>query len=127
MLGLNLSGLFIYHITGGFNVFHALAILNLALLVVGVAQVLRRPRWRNWRWRHYQYMCWSYVALLAGASNEAFVRLSPLRQLKSDTTTWLPLIVALAIVAVSGLIIVRRQPDRLGEFAARRDGGGEAD
>jgi hypothetical protein len=116
MLCLNLSGFFIYHITGGFNLFHVVAIINLVLLAVGVAQVVYRARWRNWLWRHYQYMCWSYAALLAGASNEAFVHIPPLRRLKSETTNWLPLFAAVAIVVGAALVIARRQQQMLERY-----------
>jgi len=116
MLCLNLSGFCIYHITGGFNLFHVVAIINLVLLAVGVAQVIYRTRWRNWLWRHYQYMCWSYVALLTGASNEAFVRIPPLRRLKSETTNWLPLMAAVAIMVGAALIITGRQKRALERY-----------
>ena len=73
MTAVNLSSLWIYNLTGGPNVFHALAAGSLAMVAVGWVQVLRRRG--RWLWRHYQYMAWSYVGLLAATTNEAFVRL----------------------------------------------------
>src|SRR5262249_4631763 len=67
MVCLNVSSLAIYRLTGGFNTFHALAVLSLATVGVGVAQA--RWRGRDWQWRHYQYMSWSYVGLLAASCN----------------------------------------------------------
>lgn len=111
MLGLNLSAFGIYHLTGGFNLFHLLAGLSLATLAVGWLQVLNRRRWRKWLWRHYQYMSWSYVGLVAATSNEAFVRLAPLKRLTAETTSALPLI-ALAGILVLAAILVRAKQTR---------------
>ncbi len=80
MICVNGLGLAIFHLTGGFNVFHLLAILNLAIIEVAILHIVYRRRMRNWLWRHYQYMSWSYVGLLAGAVNEAMVRVPFLNQ-----------------------------------------------
>ena len=71
MICLNVSALAIYRLTGGFNIFHALAVLNLAIITVAIAHFFRRRGSRKWLWRHYQYMAWSYVGLTAATVNEA--------------------------------------------------------
>src|SRR5258708_16656837 len=81
MVCLNVTALCVYHLTAGFNMFHVLAVLNLAMIALGVIHILRRRRMRNWLWRHYQYMAWSYVALLAATVNEALVRMPFLSRL----------------------------------------------
>jgi uncharacterized membrane protein len=109
MACLNGSALGLYHLTGGFNVFHALAVFSLAMVAAGVVQALGRRRWRRWLWRHYQYMAWSYVGLLAATCNEAFVRVPPLQRLAAGTAGSLPLLVMAALVAASGVVIFTLQ------------------
>ena len=116
MTSLNVTALRLYNLTGGFNTFHLLAVFSLATLAVGVAQVLGRGRWRKWMWRHYQYMAWSYVGLLAATCNEAFVRLPPLRQIAARTAAPLPLLVMLAIVALSAMVIFAMQARVLARY-----------
>ena len=70
MVCLNVSALDLYHLTGSFNIFHVLAVLNVAIILVGISHFLRRRRPRKWLWRHYHYMAWSYVGLLAATLNE---------------------------------------------------------
>ncbi len=109
MACLNGSALALYNLTGGLNIFHALAVVNLVMVAAGVAQVLGRHRWRKWLWRHYQYMAWSYVGLLAATVNEAFVRVSPLQQLTAVVGWPLPLLVMAVVVAAAGAVIFALQ------------------
>ena len=74
MLGLNLTGLFIYRLTGGFNFFHAAALISLACVLAGLAPVLlRRPRkgWLHW---HGGVMSGAYIGLVAAAVSEVVTR-----------------------------------------------------
>jgi uncharacterized membrane protein len=104
MVGLNLTALGIYNLTGRFNLFHFTALLSLAMVLVGWAQVLFRRRLRNWLYRHYVYMCWSYVALVAASFNEGFVRLTPLKALVHSAGSWV-IKVAQAIIFFSPAIL----------------------
>ena len=110
------SALFIRRLTGRFNLFHVLAVLSLAMVCGGVAQVVFR-RGRRWLWRHYQYMCWSYVGLLAATANEACVRVPALRSLTARSGGWPPLIASGAIVAASAAVIALNQRRVLAPFA----------
>ncbi len=109
MACLNGSALALYHLTGGFNTFHALAVFSLVTVAGGVVQVLGRRRWPRWLWRHYQYMAWSYVGLLAATANEAFVRLRPLQKLTAGSAVPLPLLGMAGLVALSGAVIFGMQ------------------
>jgi hypothetical protein len=54
-------------------------------------------------------MSWSYVGLLAATSNEAFVRVGPLKRLAGEANSWPPLAVMAGILVLSGLVIWSRQ------------------
>jgi uncharacterized membrane protein len=74
MLALNLTGLLIYRLTGGFNFFHATALFSLACLVTGLLPVvLRRPK-KSWLRLHGSFMSGSYVGLVAAAVSEVVTR-----------------------------------------------------
>ncbi|MFI5235275.1 MAG: hypothetical protein ACHQXA_06135 [Gemmatimonadales bacterium] len=75
LFSVNAIALTIYRGDGSFGVFHLLAIVNLAILLVGFgAAFLRRPR-GAWLPYHYYFMGWSYVGLCAAAGAEIGVRL----------------------------------------------------
>jgi len=105
----------LYNLTGRFNTFHALAILSLATVTIGVVQVRRRGP--KWMWRHYQYMAWSYVGLLAATCNEAFVRVPALQRLAASSSVSLPLLAMLLVVAVSGMLIFASQKRVMSRYA----------
>jgi uncharacterized membrane protein len=116
MAVVNVTALCIYRLTGGFNLFHALSIVILVMVVIGLAQVARRSRPRRWLWRHYQYMCWSFVGLLAATNNEAFIRVPALVGLAERTTRALPLIATAGLVAICAAVIFRRQAATLARY-----------
>jgi uncharacterized membrane protein len=103
------SALLIRHLTGRFNLFHALAVVSLAMVLGGVAQVVLRRRIRRWLWRHYQYMSWSYVGLLAATANELCVRVPALKAMTSRSRGWLPVAASAVIVGTSALVIACSQ------------------
>jgi uncharacterized membrane protein len=114
MIGLNVAGLGIYHLTGHFNLFHFTAILNLALVLIGWFQVILRRRLRRWLYRHYVYMCWSYTALVAAAINESFVRISPLKELVRQAGNWVIIVTQVILILVAAIVIKRNQGRMVG-------------
>ncbi|MDQ3005818.1 MAG: DUF2306 domain-containing protein [Chloroflexota bacterium] len=75
MLGLNISALFIYQLTGHFGPFHGAALASLITLIAGfIPAFLHFPRGR-WLEFHYEFMNWSYVGLIAAGVSEAATRL----------------------------------------------------
>ena len=75
MLGLNISALFIYRLTGNFGPFHGAALASLLTLIAGfIPAYLRLPEGR-WLELHYEFMNWSYVGLVAAGVSEATTRL----------------------------------------------------
>ena len=72
---IDVTALTIYNLFGRFGVFHVLALINLAALLLGFAAVfLKRPR-MAWLAYHYYFMGWSYVGLCAAAGSEIGVRI----------------------------------------------------
>jgi uncharacterized membrane protein len=118
MLGLNIAALGIYNLTGHFNFFHFTAILSLVMVFTGWVQVLLRRRLRNWLYRHYIYMSWSYVALVAAAVNEGFVRLNPLKSLVRQTGNWLIIVTQIVLLCIAAIFINRKKADMLARFEA---------
>lgn len=117
MIGLNAAALGIYHLTGHFNLFHITAILSLVLVMVGWMQVMFRRRWRKWLYRHYVYMSWSYVALVAAAFNESFVRVAPLKAIVRERGNWIIIATQAVLVAVAALLINANKKQMLGSLA----------
>ncbi|HNO83382.1 MAG TPA: DUF2306 domain-containing protein [Anaerolineales bacterium] len=75
MLGLNITALFIYQLTGHFGPFHGAALASLLTLLAGfVPAYLRLPHGR-WLEFHYEFMNWSYVGLIAAGVSEVATRL----------------------------------------------------
>jgi uncharacterized membrane protein len=119
MLGLNVTALFIYRLTGGFGLFHAFALFALFTLGMAMWTVLaRRPR-EGWMEAHATWMSWSYVGLLAAAVSETATRvlmpvLAPNLGGAAIGAFWLLVGVAtFAVVFVGRRMIVRRLPDAL--------------
>ena len=72
-----LTALTIYA-TGHFRIFHGMAIVTLAFVLLGVFAARRQAR-RGWALTHVTCMVVSYYMLVGGAVNEAFLRI-PLLQ-----------------------------------------------
>jgi uncharacterized membrane protein len=101
MLGLNISALLIYRLTGDFGPFHGMALASLLTLIAGfVPAYLHLPRGR-WLEFHYQFMNWSYVGLVAAGVSEVGVRV--------PSAPFWPAVAAstLIIFAVGGILIAR--------------------
>jgi len=107
MLGLNVTALLIYRVTGKFNFFHAAALFSLMCIFIGIGSVvLLRPK-KLWLERHAYFMGGSYVGLVAAAASEVTSRVPgwPLGVAVGLTTT---------IVVSSGVVfLLRRTPPAL--------------
>jgi uncharacterized membrane protein len=101
MLGLNISALLIYRLTGHFGPFHGAALASLLTLIAGfVPAYLRLPNGR-WLELHYEFMSWSYVGLVAAGASEALTRLP-------SAPFWPAVFVStLAVFTIGGTLIGR--------------------
>lgn len=107
MVGLNVSALLVYDLTGSFGPFHVMAIASMAGVLIGIGYVrLRRPR-SGWRHLHGTWMSWSYVGLLAAAASEAATRLP------ESPFWWMVLLASGAVLALGALLILRLLPRAL--------------
>jgi uncharacterized membrane protein len=114
MLGLNVTALLIYRLSGTFGPFHVAALLSLLTVIAGVvAVVTRRPR-ATWLTLHANFMSWSYVGLLAAAAAEAATRIPA-------APFWgMVAVASLAVFAVGGYLVITRIPRVLSNAFSRR-------
>ena len=75
MLGLNITALFIYQLTGHFGPFHGAALASLLTLLAGFVPAYLHLPHERWLEFHYEFMNWSYVGLIAAGVSEAATRL----------------------------------------------------
>ena len=101
MLGLNISALFIYQLTGHFGPFHGAALASLLTLIAGFIPAYRRLPRERWLEFHYEFMTWSYVGLIAAGVSEAATRLP-------STPFWPAVIVSMVAVFLLGGILISR-------------------
>jgi hypothetical protein len=97
----NLSALVIYQFTGGFNIFHALALYNLLGISLALRPMLQTPRPYQWRRIHYHWVAWSYAGLCAAAATEFLVRVTLL-------PGWLGALVGTTPVMLLAAWLIRR-------------------
>ena len=111
MLIVNISTLSVRRFTGGFNIFHVEAGLNLACVVAAMLPMLRRPRPSNWLLTHYRWMAGAYIGLIAAGLTELVVRLGPFA---TKTQLWTASAAVGAIVTIVGCgLIARYRPRRM--------------
>ena len=118
MIALNATALGIYRLTGQFNAFHGLVLLNLATTAWGVLLVLRRRK--NWMEAHRRVMSFSYLGLVAAAATEGILRMGPVRAMIGSPSgiIVMGLLIAALFAAVGTLVIRRPQKSAI---AARVD------
>ena len=111
MLALNGTALAIYELFGRFGLFHWMALISLATLVMGFVPTQRRVA--GWMPRHAYFMSGSYVGLWAAFASELLTR-----------TSVLPFFGAVAVastaVIVAGVwLMQRRIPQILKDRSSR--------
>ena len=106
MLLLNITALMIYDLYGRFGPFHVASVISLATVGAGFVPVyLRRPR-AAWIHLHANFMCWSYVGLLAAFVSEVAVRIP-------GGGFGFAVIAATAIVVAGGAVLIHTRVPRI--------------
>jgi uncharacterized membrane protein len=99
------TAMLVFQFTGGFNILHIGAIVNLLCIVLAIVPVLRSPRPSNWKNQHYYWMSWSYVGLLAAAATELVVRTS---HLATKEQAWTATAATSVVVTAIGYVLINR-------------------
>ncbi len=72
MLILIFTSFFIFDLFGGFGVFHALSIVSLGTMALGIYFPLFARSNRGWLIQHYMWMSYSYVGLVMAGGSHLF-------------------------------------------------------
>jgi uncharacterized membrane protein len=105
MLVVDCSALLVYQFTGRFNLLHALAIMNLACIVLAIVPMLRNPRPPGWKILHYYWMSWSYVGLLAAAGTQLVVHSV---HLVTKAQVWMVITAISILVTMAAYVVIGR-------------------
>lgn len=74
MIGLNVTALFLYNLTGRANLFHAFALFSLGTIIAGMVPLLLRRPTGAWLDYHARFLSGSYVGLVAATVSEVATR-----------------------------------------------------
>lgn len=74
MLTVNITAFFMYHLFGGFGIFHVAALVSLITLLCGIIPAIRKSP-KNWRVYHFIWMYWSVLGLYAAFASELLTRI----------------------------------------------------
>jgi|SRR5579871_386513 len=103
------TALAMYRFTGSFNVFHALAIVNLVCIFGAMLPLLQSPRPVNWLMRHYRWITGSYIGPVAAGATQLIIRVLPTG---SRTELWIVAAVVILSATVVGTSLIRRNRPR---------------
>ena len=117
MLGVVVSALLLYAMTGRFGPFHVAAIVALVTVTGGLYSVLaRRPR-GGWMEAHATWMAWSYIGLIAALASESATHFilpiigSTLSERGLIGSFWgLVMVATFGVVGVGALLVRKRLP-----------------
>ena len=116
MSGLIMTAFMIYDLFGAWGAFHWAAVVALATLIGGLAEIVGTRR-RGWMMRHATWMSWSYVGLLAAFVAESLTRwvvpllVPSLSGSSEERLFWTAVGLGSAVVvAVGAWVISRRLP-----------------
>jgi len=108
MLLLNITAFGIYELFNGFGIFHWAAIVSLLSILGGMVVLINRKNLKFWIIQHYYFMVWSYIGLLAGASNETFVHVPFFNHL-AQQFSWAPMVSMFLIFFTGGAWVAIRE------------------
>lgn len=117
------TALFIYNLTQSFNLLHVFALVSCPPLLLGfIAALRRRPGWLS---THYEWMCYSYLGLVAAFISETATRvLMPFivaqYQVRSLVPFWGVVGISTVIVVYIGIRLIERNKTLVTKFNSAR-------
>ena len=115
MVGLNLTGFFIYDLFGGFGAFHWMAVASLLTLLAGMVPLFARRPGRQWLTLHGAFVSGSYVGLIAAAASEIIGRAPNTGEFKGTAVA----ITTAAIIGIGMILIHHHLNKTIGRVPAR--------
>ena len=106
MLALLFTSFFIFDLFGGFGVFHALTIVSLLTLGLGMYFPLFARHNPGWLVQHYMWMSYSYVGLVMAAGSHLF-------GVVPGWPSWLSITLFWALPYVVGSVLIFRNRKRI--------------
>lgn len=103
MLILNVTALFIYELSGGFNAFHFFALLSLFSIFGGMYFPLFKRNSKDWVINHLEVMSWSVLGLYAAFSAEISVRFFPSQYF------WSVVFLSGGVITTLGAFLIRKR------------------
>jgi uncharacterized membrane protein len=100
------------HREDAFGVFHALAVVSLGTIAVGLAPLLLGKRSATAITTHAYCMTWSYAGLVAAGCGQLAVTVAP------DVRPWVVPVVIGAVLSISAVAIFGRVPTTLDRILA---------
>ena len=104
------------HRESTFGVFHALAVVSLVTIAVGLSPLLFGKRSPMIITTHAYYMTWSYAGLVAAGGGQLTVALA------QDVGAWAVPAAIATVLSISGVVIFGRVPSTLNRMLAERSG-----
>jgi len=117
------TAFFTYNLTQSFNLLHVFAIVSCPPLLLGfIAAYRRQPGWLS---KHYEWMCYSYLGLVAAFISESATRLlMPYivgeYQVRSLLPFWGMVGICTAIVIYLGVRLIERNKTLVAKFRHAR-------
>jgi uncharacterized membrane protein len=115
LVTVNVTALGLYGLTGGFNVFHALALVNLTTTLLGVRALLmwRRTGSPDWLKGHQIHMAYSYLGLMMAFVSELLTnpRFGIVEGFRDFLAFWAVIAVLNVAMFWTGSRVIRRKLD----------------
>jgi uncharacterized membrane protein len=102
------------HRENAFGVFHALAVVSLGTITVGLSPLLFGKRSPTVFATHAYCMAWSYAGLVAAGCGQLAVAVG------QDLAAWVVPVVIGTVLSISGVVIFGRVPSTLERMLAER-------
>ncbi len=103
------------HRENTFGVFHALAVVSLITIAVGLSPLLVGSRSPPAIATHAYCMTWSYAGLVAAGCGQLAVAVG-----RDDIGAWVVPVAIAAVLSISGIVIFGRVPSTLDRLLAER-------